>query len=85
MIIDSLKLRSSKLCEIGKSSRAATSRDRVLSSGISNRPLVKLLATTPDRLLESLDFALSKWKTRHVATRFDGVGSGVFHLFMREN
>jgi len=63
-MMDSLKLRSSKLCEIGKSSRAATSRDKVLSSGISNRPSLKLLAPTLDRLLASLVLALSERKIR---------------------
>jgi len=37
-MMDNLNLRSSKLCEIGKSSRAATNRDNVLSSGISWSP-----------------------------------------------
>jgi hypothetical protein len=63
-MMDNLKLRSSKLCEIGKSSRAATSRDKVLSSGISNRPSFKLLAPTSDRLLGSLVLGLSKMKTK---------------------
>jgi hypothetical protein len=60
LMMDSLKLRSSKLCEIGKSNRAATRRDRVLSSGISNRPSLRLAAPTPDELLESLALARSK-------------------------
>jgi hypothetical protein len=59
-MMDSLKLPSSNLCEIGKSSRAATNRDKVFSSGISNRPSFMFPGPTPDRLLESLVFALSK-------------------------
>ncbi len=64
-MIDSLKFRSSKLCEIGKSSRAATSRDKVLSSGMSNRPSFELPASITDGLSALLALALSKRKHIH--------------------
>ncbi len=61
---DCLKLRS-KLCEIGKSSRAATSRDKVLSSGMSNRPSFLLPESSADRLSALLLLAFSKREYIH--------------------
>jgi hypothetical protein len=58
-MIDSLICRSSKLREMGKSRRAATSRDKVLSSGITNRPPFEVASLVPLVLREPLTLALS--------------------------
>jgi hypothetical protein len=61
--MDNLKFLFNKLCEIWRSSRAATRRDKVLSSGINNCllpafvvPLVKLVEPT----LSFPSFALAR-------------------------
>jgi hypothetical protein len=59
-MIESLICRSSKLCEMDKSRRAATSLDKVLSSGITNRPPFELTLFVSLRLLEALSLAPSK-------------------------
>jgi hypothetical protein len=41
--MDNLKFLFNKLCEIGRSSRAATRRDKVLSSGINNCRLLEVM------------------------------------------
>jgi hypothetical protein len=63
-MIDSLKLRLSKLCEIGRSSRAATRRDKVLSSGMTSSPWFELTPVVAISLFGSSLFALSRRKLR---------------------
>ncbi len=53
---------------MGKSSRAATNRDKVLSSGIFSCPLPELPSLMPTCLLESFPLALSKYNTERSVT-----------------
>ena len=64
-MIESLMPRSNKRCEMGRSSRAATYRDNMLSSVIINRPWLELLPPVPDPLFALLFIALSKQEYSH--------------------
>jgi len=57
---ESLKLRSSIRCDIGRSNRAATNRESVLSSEILSCPLPVIISPTPFGLLRSFTLARSK-------------------------
>jgi hypothetical protein len=62
-MMDNLKFLFNNLCETGRSSRAATSRDKVLSSGINNCLLfvfALLLAKPVDPVLSFDSFALAR-------------------------
>ena len=61
-MIDSLKFFDSNLCEIGRSSLAATSRDKVLSSGINNCLLLDIgfRLTEPVELVALDSFTLAR-------------------------
>ena len=58
--MDNLNFWFIKLCDIGKSSRAATNRDRVLSSGMFSDPLSTVLALAPDCLPAAFDPFLAR-------------------------